>query len=96
MMQKNKILHLITRAKQDDREAIHDLGYWYFSGVQVDQDYTKAVTYFQRAAEMHYPHSQFNLAVMYENGWGLQLSLEEAEYWYLAAAHNDFIAAQYN
>jgi hypothetical protein len=38
--------------------------------------------------------TQFNLAYSYENGFGIEKSLEKAFYWYQKAAEKDYAIAQ--
>ena len=49
-----------------------------------------AAQWFLHAANLGLPDSQFNLAVLYERGFGVQQSLVEAYKWYaIAAAQGD-------
>ena len=47
---------------------------------------SQAVLWYGRAAEQNNARAQFNLAVMYESGRGVEQSAERAEYWYSEAA----------
>jgi localization factor PodJL len=49
-------------------------------------DYAKAFKYFSLAAEHGLKDSQFNLAILFERGLGVQAKPSEALFWYLAAA----------
>lgn len=54
---------------------------YYFAG-----NYTKAVEYFQKAAEQGHAKAQHNLRVCYKNGYGVPKNYSEAEKWYKKAA----------
>lgn len=51
-------------------EAYSNLGVSYYYGNGVNQDYKKAVQYYQRAAAKGHPFGMYNLAVACENGNG--------------------------
>lgn len=51
---------------------------------------------FLAAAQAGHPDSQFNLALMYEQGLGIGKDEKEAVAWYLKAAEQGHAAAQYN
>ncbi len=49
-------------------------------------DYATAAFWFRKAAERGLPDSQFNLAILSENGLGVERNLVEAYVWYSVAA----------
>ena len=58
-------------------------------------DYAAAARWFEQAAERGLSDSQFNLAVLYENGRGVPKDLPEAYKWFaLAARGGDQVAAR--
>ncbi|MGO9460100.1 MAG: hypothetical protein ACLPWS_09210 [Rhodomicrobium sp.] len=65
--------------------AMHNLGVL-FSAHATPQDYREAALWFSRAAEAGFADSQYNLALLYERGLGLEQDLTRAYYWYEAAA----------
>ena len=75
---------------------MHDLGHYYATGADGSSpDLQQAVKWFSMAAERGVLDSQFNLAVLYQGGSGVQLSLKEAYVWYaIAGAQGDKIATQ--
>ncbi|MCF6221334.1 MAG: peptidoglycan-binding protein [Robiginitomaculum sp.] len=88
---------LLTRAaKADNRIAMHDLGHYYATGADgASPDLQQAVKWFSMAAERGVLDSQFNLAVLYQGGSGVPLSLEDAYIWYsIAGSQGDEIAIQ--
>ncbi|WP_423232579.1 tetratricopeptide repeat protein [Acinetobacter nosocomialis] len=81
---------------QSELSEIYEQGGKYFLGKEVPKDYSKAFSYFKKAAEKGLPIAQNDLAGMYLKGIGTQKSEEKAYYWYEKAAKNDFPEAQYN
>ena len=59
-------------------------------------EYTQAVQHFRTAAESGDATAQFNLAVFYEQGEGVEQDQAEAVHWYLKAADQGNAKAQYN
>ncbi len=67
------------------------VGYFYYDGLGVQQDLTKALYWTERAAKHGNRDGQCNLAWFYEDGIGVVQDLEKAKSWYLRAAwqHHD-------
>ena len=59
---------------------MYDLGYG------IEQDKTKAVEWYRKAAEQGNAISQANLGRMYENGYGIEQDKTKAVEWYRKAA----------
>jgi len=88
---------LLSRsANAGNRIAMHDLGHYYATGADgASPDLQQAVKWFSMAAERGVLDSQFNLAVLYQGGSGVPLSLEDAYVWYaIAGGQGDKIATQ--
>ncbi len=66
--------------------AMHNLGVL-LSEHASQQDYSEAASWFARAASAGLADSQYNLALLYERGLGLEQDLTRAYYWYQAAAN---------
>jgi localization factor PodJL len=83
-------------AKGGNRIAMHDLGHYYATGAANAQpEISKAVTWFQQAAERGVLDSQFNLGVLYQEGSGVAKSQVDAYVWYsIAGAQGDPMAVQ--
>ncbi|MBL4853243.1 MAG: sel1 repeat family protein [Robiginitomaculum sp.] len=64
-----------------NNDARINLGYLYFVGEGVEQNYTKAHNWYLSAARTGNKDAQMNLALMYENGLGVKKDLEKAAYW---------------
>jgi len=61
-----------------------------------DKDFTSAAYWYQKAAEQGHTDAQTNLAAMYAEGRGVDISGTEAVRWYLKAAEAGNVRAQYN
>src|ERR1043165_9060823 len=60
-----------------------------------DINTNKAFYWYQKAAETGDVLAQYNLALLYKKGKGIENHLEKAFYWYQAAG-NGVVQAQYN
>ena len=67
-------------------EAYLNLGVSYYYGNGVNQDYKKAVQYYQKAAAKGHPLGMYNLAVACENGNGTPKDIDKAVKYYRMAA----------
>ena len=63
-------------------------------GTGVPQNYSLAVYWWKKAAEQGDAIPQFRLAVMLEEGRGIDPDLEEAIRWYEASASRGYIQGQ--
>jgi TPR repeat protein len=81
---------------REDAQAAFDLGLIYDQGRQVPQDFTKALEWYRRAAELGHPSGAFNGAVMYDSGKGVPADHAEAARGYELAAQRGSPRAQYN
>ena len=70
----------------DDAYAQSNLGYMYYHGLGVDQDYTEALKWNKKAAEQGHALAQNNLGNLYELGLGVDIDFTEAVKWYRKAA----------
>ena len=60
------------------------------------KEYTEAVKWFRKAADMGEPNAQYNLGICYYNGQGVKQNFEEAVKWLKKAAEQGIVFAQYN
>lgn len=86
----------IEAAKAGNKLAQYNVGYYYYNGEGVKQDYTKAVYWYRKAAEQNENESQFMLGVCYFNGRGIKQDYEKAAFWYRKAAEQENAKAQTN
>ena len=88
---------LLKSAEQGNEFAQCFLGYSYFEGIAVDNNYAEAIKWFRIAANNGNPFAQHCLGVCHiKNGCKefCEQSLEEAERWFLKAANQGFAASQ--
>jgi len=71
---------------QGTAEAYSNLGVSYYYGNGVNQDYKKAVQYYQKAAAKNHPFGMYNLAVACESGNGTPKDINKAIKYYEMAA----------
>lgn len=75
-------------AENGNRNAQHNLAYFYYKGLGTSVDYQVAVEWYTKAARQGHPGAQNNLGIMYEFGYGVKKNLSEAVKWYKMAADN--------
>ena len=83
-------------AEAGDAGAQASLGYLYYAGEGVPQDYEQAVFWYGKAAVQGNRDAQYNLAVAYAFGEGVAPDLAEAALWYRRAAQQGHTLAQYS
>jgi hypothetical protein len=66
--------------------AEYKLGYDYYLGRGVQQDYMQAAVWWRKAAEQGFASAQNNLGVLYNRGQGVPQSYADAYYWENLAA----------
>ncbi len=69
-------------------KAMHNLAVLAANQSDQSPDYTTAAQWFEQAAQRGLPDSQFNLAVLYENGLGVKRDPSRAFMWLSIAARN--------
>ena len=77
-------------------EAQYYLGYCYYNGKGVTQDYTEAVKWYRKAAEQGNATAQCNLGYCYYSGEGVTQDYAEAVKWFRKAAEQGNAQAQCN
>ena len=75
-------------ANQGIAEAQFNLGLIYDNGEGVQQDYSKAAQWYEKAANQGMPDAQFNLGLMYYNGKGVRQNTATAKEWFGKACDN--------
>ncbi|MFG1359051.1 hypothetical protein [Xanthobacter pseudotagetidis] len=77
-------------AGQGNVRAMHNLGVVYSQGIDGKPDWTRAIEWFRKSAEMGQADSQYNLGVIYARGLAGTADLAEAWKWFaLAASQGD-------
>jgi TPR repeat protein len=75
-------------------EAMRDLAEMYYYGSNnVRQNYAQAAKYFKKAANLGDAYAQWSLAVMYEEGQGIDKDINEAIKYFKLAGANDYACA---
>lgn len=77
---------LNDKANEGDTEAQFELADYFFNGVDVAQNYSKAIEWYTRAAELGHLESQKKLYDCYINGKGVDKDANEAVKWLTMAA----------
>jgi TPR repeat protein len=83
-------------AQAGDAKAQTHLGYMYYVGEGVSQDYSEAAGWYRKAAVQGNKDAQYNLAVAYAFGEGAQQDYKEAASWYRRSAEQGHAVAQYS
>ncbi len=89
------IVQLSKEAEQGDAHAQRELGFCYYFGVDVEQDYEKAVEWWTKAAEQGDASAQGCLGRCYYYGDGIEQDYEKAVEWCRKAAEQGHAWAQY-
>jgi len=75
-------------AEQGDIDAQSTVGFMYYDGKGVKQDYLKAFEWFKKAVEQGDAYAQLFVANMYYSGEGVKLNKSKALYYYGLACDN--------
>ena len=68
-------------------EAQYMAGVLYFKERELFENHLEQSFYwFHKAANLNHPEAQYNLGLMYKNGWGIQQDLELAADWFTLAS----------
>ena len=91
----NKLEILATAASAGDVTAQYLLGFLYYKGIDVQQDYAKAAQWFRKAAEKGDPEAQSILGHMYAEGRGLPRDYVQSMTWFRRAVQQGNASAQF-
>ena len=79
-----------------DAKSFNSMGHIYYMGEYgVDEDFTKAVEYYRKAADLGSAYAQYCLANMYYDREGVEQSFTEARRFFKLSADQDNAMAQY-
>lgn len=84
------------KADKGRANAQYNLGVIYANGYGVDQDWSKARKWYQKAADQHQAKAEQNLGIMYAKGQGVAVDKSQAVRWFGRAARDGQLAAQNN
>ena len=80
-----------------EAEEMNNQGEDYYYGRNgKPEDYSEAVKWYRKAAELGSADGQFNLGYMYENGEGVEKDYSESAKWYRKAAEQGHADGQFN
>lgn len=90
-------LHWLDRAAQNNSNPARvSLGKLYLQGsIGVGRNYTKALSYFQPAAEDGHAAAAYYLGIMYKNGYGVETDAGQAAHWFKMAADQQLPSAMF-
>ena len=83
-------------AEQEDADAQYRLGFKYYMGKGVEQDYAKAFEWYLKSASQGNAEAQNNLGELYDKGKGVEQDSAKAFEWYLKAAEQGDAKGQFN
>ena len=81
-------------AEQGLADAQFNLGFMYYKGKGVPQNFAEAAKWYRKAAEQGYADAQVSLGLMYHDGEGVPQNFAEAAKWYRKAAEQGYADAQ--
>lgn len=85
----------LLKAKKGDAVSQNKLGYSYYYGEGIDQNYSKAFYWYHKSAIQGLHSAQYNLGICYQEGHGVQQNYLNARDWYEKAAVQGEADAQY-
>jgi TPR repeat protein len=93
-----KLVNAVSENQYDlyTLDAITMLGWSFYHGLGVEQDYAEAVKWFRHAADQEHADAQFSLGYAYFGGNGVDQDYAEAVKWYRMAAEQGAAAAKNN
>lgn len=91
-----QITYLRKAAELGDADAQNQLGFCYYIGDGIEQNYEEAVKWFQKAAEQGNAKAQNHLGICYAEGHGVERHLAESIKWFQKAAVKGETRARYN
>jgi TPR repeat protein len=81
-------------ATQGNANGQYSLGFMYFNGQGVLQNFSEAMKWYRLAADQGHPIARLNLGVMHYKGQGVPQNVSEAVKWYRLAADQGNAKAQ--
>jgi len=81
----------MTKCQEQEGDELYDKG----EAAWDREDYTEAVSWYQKAAEQGHANAQLNLGACYQGSTGVSSDLKKAEEWYLKAAEQGNSFAMY-
>jgi len=85
---------ILPLAKKGFAQAQYNLGVMYGNGRGVAKDYSKAIKWWNLAADQGNGKAQYNLGLMHEKGKGVKKNLKKAKKWFQLASNQGLAKAQ--
>lgn len=82
-------------ANAGDAKAQYNLGKQYYLGISVEQDYNKAISWFEKSAKQGNIDAIYNLGLCYYYGQGVNQNYDYAIEYFKTAAHSSHAMAQF-
>jgi len=82
----SKLNELIEKAQSGETDAQNQLGYFYYAGQFVEQDYDLAMHWLKKASDKNNMLASYWIATMYRDGKGVEQNDEQALHYYRLAA----------
>lgn len=93
---KHELERLFQLANENDAHALFQLGYYYFKGIQLEQNFGQAYEFLSRAAKQQHAKAYFCIALLYQKGLGREKDLRTAARIFIKSAQLGYRKAQYN
>lgn len=87
---------LFRDAQSGESDAQLKLGWLYFMGDNLHQDYEKGIIWLQKSADQGNPDAQNRLGTAYSKGAGVKQDFRKAVAWFLKSARQGFYPGQMN
>ena len=87
---------MLQKAEEGNANAQFTLGYMYYHGIEVVQDYAAAAKWYRQSAKQDNASAQYYLGYIYYSGQGVAQDYAEAAKWYRQAAAQGNADAQLN
>lgn len=86
----------IDKAMIGNSDEQNSLGYCFYYGENLSQNYTKAIYWYKASATHNNPKALYNIGVCFQEGTGVRQSYADALIWFQKAADLGDADAQYN
>ncbi len=87
---------ILRTAEKGDAIAQYELGFLYYKGKGVRQNFAAAAKWIRRAADQDHINAQHNLGFMYYKGMGVSQNFTTAATWFQRAADKGHVSSSYN
>lgn len=91
----NKLKKYIIKAIKGDAKSQNELGYCFYYGDGIAQDYSKAIYWYTKSAIQGFRSAQYNMGICYQQGTGVEQNYQKAKEWFEKAAEKGDRDAQY-